>query len=278
MSDISSELVKKLREATNVSMMECKKALVESGGDLEKATIILRKRGMSIAASKAARTANQGLVATSSAENGRIYSLVEVNCETDFVARNAVFQAFVNKMAEIACGTDANLADLCRNEVTAKVAEIGENIVIRRSVRYLLSGPGAIASYVHLGGKVGVLVELGCSNENTAGNPAFKDLLKDLTLQVAASSPRYLSSSDVPENVLAAEREIYSSQIKDKPPQVLAKIVEGKMKKFYSEVCLLDQPFIREPKITVSQLLEAKSKELNDRLLVRRFVRYQVGA
>jgi len=278
MTDISAETVRKLREATNVSMMECKKALVEAGGDLEKATVILRKRGMSIAASKAARAANQGLVAAASAEGGRIHALVEVNCETDFVARNATFQEFVRKMAEKACGTDGSLGELCRDETAAKVAEIGENIVVRRNVRYVLSGAGAAASYVHLGGKVGVLVELGCDNETTAGNPAFRELLRDITLQVAASNPRYLSPADVPENVAASEREIYASQVKDKPPQVVGKIVEGKMKKFYSEVCLLDQPFIKEPKITVAALIQSKGRELGDRISVRRFVRYQVGA
>jgi elongation factor Ts len=276
MAEIPAELVKKLREATNVSMMECKRALQEAEGDIAKATRILRERGMAIAVKKAARTANQGLMASAKAENGKVAALAEVNCETDFVARNADFVAFVATVAEAACRTDGNLAEELKSQVVAKVAEIGENVVVRRHTRYVLGGTGAIATYIHFG-KVGVMVELGCGKEATVTAEAFTELNRDLTLQVAAASPKYLTSADVPAAEVASEREIYAKQVADKPPQVVEKIVDGKLKKFFQDVCLLDQVFVRDPKQTVSGLLAQKGRELGDVLTIRRFVRYQLG-
>jgi len=267
-----------LREATNVSMMECKKALVEANGDMEAATKILRERGIAVAAKKASRAAKQGLVASASKEDGRIASLVEINCETDFVARNENFVKFVNDLAEKACETDEALSEQMKDIVTAKVAEIGENIIVRRNIRYKLEGNGAIASYIHLGGKVGVLVEAGCGSEATVSNPVFGELVRDLTLQIAAANPKYLVPDEIPEEEVKAEREIYASQVKNKPANVIDKIVDGKMKKYHSEVCLIDQPFVKEPKQSIRDLLASKGKELNDTIEVKRFVRYQMGA
>jgi elongation factor Ts len=278
MTEINAALVRELREATNVSMMECKRALVEAGGDMQQAMRLLRERGMAVAAKKAARAANQGLVASASADAGKTVSLVEVNCETDFVARNEVFKGFVERVAQKACEGDAPLADVLKNEVTAKVAEIGENVVLRRNVRYVLQGAGLVAAYIHLGGKVGVLVEAACGKPETASADAFREVVKDITLHVAASAPRYLTSSEIPAEEIASERAIYAKQVTNKPPQIVEKIVDGKMKKFYGEVCLVDQPFVKEPKISVTGLLAQKGKELGDTLAIRRFVRYQVGA
>jgi elongation factor Ts len=277
MTEINAELVRKLRDATNVSMMECKKALVEAGGDMEKANRILRERGLAVANKKASRAANQGLVATASSVDGQTVSLIEVNCETDFVARNEGFVRFVRELAAQACTTDEPLATLAKDAVTTKIAEIGENIVLKRNLRYGRQGPGLIAAYIHLGGKVGVLVELGCQKAETAAQDAFREVARDLTLHVAACAPKYLRSSDVPEAEIAAEREIYAKQVQDKPAPVVAKIVEGKLKKYFADVCLLDQPFVKEPKVSVTGLLAEKSKALADTLAVRRYVRFQVG-
>jgi len=278
MAEITASLVKQLREATNVSMMECKKALVEANGDMEAATKILRERGIAVAAKKASRAAKQGLVASASKEDGRIASLVEINCETDFVARNENFVKFVNDLAEKACETDEALSEQMKDIVTAKIAEIGENIIVRRNIRYKLEGNGAIASYIHLGGKVGVLVEAGCGSEATVSNPVFGELVRDLTLQIAAANPKYLVPDEIPEEEVKAEREIYASQVKNKPANVIDKIVDGRMKKYHSEVCLIDQPFVKEPKQSIRDLLASKGKELNDTIEVKRFVRYQMGA
>jgi elongation factor Ts len=277
MAEISAGMVKELRDATNVSMMECKRALAEAGGDMAKATKLLRERGMAVAAKKASRTANQGLVASLLADDGKTGSLVEVNCETDFVARNPTFQTFVAELAKKACTTDASLAEEMKTQVTAKIAEIGENIIIRRNARYTLGGSGKIASYIHLGGKVGVLLEVACGKAETVKSPAFEELAKDLTLQIAASSPKWLTSSEVPADIIAAEREIYAKQVTGKPANIVDKIVDGKLKKFYGETCLVDQPFVKEPKQSITQLIAAKNKDLGDTIAVKRYVRYQVG-
>jgi len=277
MAGITAAQVKELRDATNVSMMDCKRALVEADGDLEEATKLLRKRGMAVAAKKASRATNCGLVASASSDDGRVSSLIEINCETDFVARNAEFQAFVADLAGSACSTDGALAEEKKNEIVAKVAEIGENLVVRRNVRFVREEPGKVESYIHLGGKVGVLIELGCGKDETTGQPAFLDLARDLSLHVAACSPRFLTSDEIPDEVIASEREIYAEQVKGKPEQIMENIIGGKLKKFYAESCLVDQGFVKEPKQSITELLEEKGKELNDSLTIRRFERYQLG-
>lgn len=276
MSEITAEMVRELREATNVSMMECKRALVEAGGDKAKAVKVLRERGMAFAAKKAGRTANQGLI-VSVVKDGKVGALVEVDCETDFVARNESFQDFAKTVAERALTTDDNLANLFKDQVTARIAEIGENIVIRRHVRFQLQGKGLIATYVHPGSKIGVLLEVGCEKDETAAGDAFKELVKDLSLHIAASSPRYLERRDVPADVVASEREIYAKQVTNKPPQIIEKIVDGKMGKFYQLTCMVEQGFVKTPDQPVSRVVEAKAKELGDKLVIRRFVRYQLG-
>lgn len=277
MAEVTAALVKELRDATNVSMMECKRALVESGGDVEKAKIELRKKGLSFAASKSGRAAKQGLIGASIKNDGKLIGMAEVRCETDFVVKNDNFRKFVQEMAEKACDTDSSLSETMKTEVASKVQQIGENIVIHRNMR-LTAGPGGLlAAYVHLGGKVCAVVELAPGKQENLSSQAFREVAKDLTLQVAAANPRFLTSKDVPAKEIASEREIYASQVKDKPPQIVEKIVDGKLRKYYSEVCLVDQPFIKEPKQTMSAFLEAKSKELGDTLVVRRFVRWQAG-
>jgi elongation factor Ts len=278
MVEVSANLVKQLREATNVSMMECKRALVEAGGDMEKATKLLRERGMAVAAKKAGRATNQGLIASAARADQKIVSLIEINCETDFVARNEVFKTFVDVVATRALSTDGELAAEMQDDVTQKITEIGENMGLRRNVRFVLSGKGKVASYIHLGGKVGVLVELACEKDETAANPVFEELVKDLTLHVAATSPRYLTPSDVPSDVIAAEKEIFAVQMKDKPANMVDKIVEGKVQKFFSDVCFINQLFVKDDKLTITQLLARNGKELGDTLVVKRFVRYQLGA
>jgi elongation factor Ts len=277
MVEINATQVKELREATNVSMMECKKALTEAGGDMAKATKFLRERGMAVAAKKASRVANQGLVASGLAEGGRVRALVEVNCETDFVAKNDSFKAFVADMAGKACQTDGSLADQIKDALTAKIAEIGENLVVRRNIRYVQKDKGGVASYIHLNSKIGVLVELACQNDATQTNEVFLELLRDITLQITAAAPPYLTSRDVPPEVIASEREIYAKQVKDKPAQIVDKIVDGKMKKFYTDTCLVDQIFVKDTKMTITNLLAEKSKLLGDSITIRRFVRYQLG-
>jgi elongation factor Ts len=278
MTQITASMVKELRDATNVSMMECKRSLVETSGNIDEAMKLLRERGMAVAAKRASKEAKQGIIASSTRDGGALVALAEVNCETDFVARNDSFKAFVADVAERGLDTDESLAETMSEELIAKIAEIGESIKIRRNARYVLEGTGKIGSYIHMGGKVGVLVDVACGKEETLQNPVFDEVVKDLTLHVAATAPQCLTSDEVPAEQIAAERDIFAKQVEGKPENIIEKIVDGKVKKYFTEICLVEQGFVKEPKQSITQLLQEKGKELDDELTIRRFVRYQLGA
>lgn len=277
MAAITAAMVQELREATNVGMMECKRALVEANGDKEAAVRLLRERGVAIAAKKASRAANQGLIVAAN-QKGAIGTLIEINCETDFVAKNEGFQQFVKGLADKALAMEDNTINANTKDVmAAKVAEIGENLVAKRNIRFTLKGPGLVATYIHLNGKLGVMIELGAGKDSTASSPVMQEVAKDLTLHIAACAPKYLVRTDVPADVLAAEREIYAKQVTGKPANIVEKIVDGKIGKFFSQICLVEQGFVKDPDVSVTQLLDAKSKEIGDTLTIRRFVRWQLG-
>jgi len=286
---ISAQLVKELRDKTGAGMMDCKKALTESGGDLDTAVKWLREKGISKAAKKADRAAKEGLVFAQLDESGKSGVLIEVNCETDFVAKNENYQAFVAELANVvsaagAADIEAALAvphgdGTVATFVQEKVIEIGENLQFRRMERYDVSGTGVVASYIHLGGKVGVLLEVGCENEATTGTDGFRELVKDLTLHIAATAPAGLSPDDIPAELVESEKDVFRKQMENsgKPAEIIEKIVTGKLGKFYSENCLLEQGFVKDPDTTISTLLEAKGKELGDTLVIRRFTRFGLG-
>jgi elongation factor Ts len=275
MADITASTVAKLREMSGAGMMDCKKALTETQGDLEAAMTVLRKRGAATAAKKASREAKEGVIAQHIAPGGRLGVLVEVNCETDFVARNDLFRAFGDELArKIAADPGANLEP----EREAAVTKIRENIRIARHARMEVAGNGLIAAYIHTGAKVGVLVEVGAGKESTAANDVFKQVVKDITLQIAAGHPFVVSREQVPADVVAKEKEIAAEQVKNKPPQAIAKIVEGKLEKFYQTYCLVDQGFVKKnSEISVKEHVAAVAKQLGDEITIRRFVRFQVG-
>ncbi|HRI14743.1 MAG TPA: translation elongation factor Ts [Verrucomicrobiota bacterium] len=275
MAEITPSLVGKLREMTNAGLMDCKNALVEAAGDLNGAVDILRKKGQASAAKKAGREAKDGLIAQA-VLNGRVGALVEVNCETDFVARNESFKTFCNDLAaKVASNPEADL----EADRVAAVAKIGENIQIRRNQRLEVSGNGLIAAYIHTGGKVGVLVEVGAKKPETTQAEEFKQLVRDITLQIAAANPVAIHRGEVPAAVLDKEREIaaQSEAVKNKPPQAVAKIIEGKLGKFLETACLLEQGFVKNPDLKVEAHVASVGKALDDTLQVRRFLRYQVG-
>ncbi len=276
MAEISAAAVGKLREMTNAGLMDCKKALTEAAGDLDIAVEILRKRGVAQAAKKAGRDAREGVIAQNIAVGGKTGGLVEINCETDFVAKNDTFKAFCDDIARTVVAQPGADVEALR---VAAVSKIGENIKVARSGRFELSGPGLIAAYIHTGGKVGVLLEVGCSNDGTTAAEEFKQLVKDITLQIAAASPSAVSRDGVPAEVIAKEREIaaQSDRFKDKPPQALEKILQGVLDKFFQTVCLLEQGFVKDPEKSVRQQVETVSKQLSDTIVVRRFLRWQVG-
>jgi elongation factor Ts len=271
---IDAQLVKTLREKTNAGLMDCKRALAEAKGDLEAAVDILRKRGAASAAKKADREAKEGIVAQAILPGAKIGAIVEVNCETDFVAKNESFKAFCDEIArKIAEQPNVNLDA----ERIAAVQKIGENILIRRSDRIEVKDHGLVAGYIHTGGKVGVLVEVGAEQDSTAQREEFKQLVRDITLQIAAANPICVERSQVPAAVLERERGIYREQVQGKPANIVEKIVDGKVDKFYSTACLVDQAFIKNPDQTIAQLVAGKSKELSEKIVIRRFIRYLVG-
>jgi len=277
MVEISATLVKELREATNVGMMECKKALQEAGGDKDKAIKILRERGLAIAGKKAGRAVNSGVIAAQVAADGASGVMIEVNCETDFVARNEVFRAFVKQLLAKAQTTAGELAPQAQAELAAKIAEIGENMMVRRNVRFDRQGAGRVAAYIHTGDKVGVLIEVGADQDAAAARPEFAELVKDLTLHIAAAHPQYLDRKAVPAALVAGEREIYAKQVEGKPANIVEKIVGGKLEKFYAQVCLVEQAFVKNPDVTVTQLVAEAGKKVGAPITIRRFARFQLG-
>src|SRR5438034_7343873 len=243
MAEITAAAVAKLREMTNAGLMDCKKALVESNGDLPAAVDILRKKGVATAAKKAGREAKEGVIAQHILAGSRVGVLVEINCETDFVAKNETFRAFCDDTARKLAADPK--ADLEADRVAA-VARIGENIRISRHQRLEVAGNGLIAAYIHTGAKVGVLVEVGAGKESTVQNDEFKQLVRDITLQIAAANPTAVTRDQIDPAILAKEKEIAAEQVKGKPPQAIAKIVEGKLEKYFQSFCLLDQGFVKK--------------------------------
>jgi elongation factor Ts len=277
MAEITAASVAKLREMTNAGMMDCKNALKEANGDLEGAAVILRKKGMATASSKGGREAREGLIAQYIAPDGKLGVLVEVNCQTDFVARNDMFKAFSDDVAKRLAADPKTDFEADR---VGMVAKIRENIQIPRNARMEVNGNGMIAAYIHTGAKVGVLVEVGAGKESTVANGDFKQLVRDITLQIAAGHPYAVSREQVPADVVAKEREIasQSDRLKGKPAQAISKIVDGMLEKFYQTYCLVDQGFVKKnSEVSVKEHVGSVAKQLGDDITIRRFVRFQVG-
>ena len=286
MAEITAQLVKQLREKTGAGMMECKNALVEAKGDLAEAEVVLRKRGLASAAKKASRSAKQGLIGVYTEESKGV--LIEVNCESDFVARTEEFQGMVASLAKLAA--DKEPADLAaflslpvdespsvEELLKAKIAKIGENMMVPRVA--LHKAAGVVGSYVHPGAQLSVLVDVTIKNPATADKPEFKELLHDIAMQVAAADPKFLNKEQVTPEFLEREKDIQRARAlaEGKPEKIVDKVVEGRMSKYYEEVCLLEQPFIKENSLTINQLLAEKSKALGDEIGIAAYYRFKVG-
>lgn len=280
---ISAQLVKELRDKTSAGMMDCKKALIEVGGDLEKAVDWLRQKGIAKAAGKSGRMTSEGLVAFANANNGKTVALAAVRCETDFVGRGEKFQDFTRSVAQLVL--DKNPADgpaleaLLGDELQAQIAAVGENMTLGKFARFERKGPGSIGVYIHSNGKIGVLVDIETGSDATAQQPAFHELAKNIAMQVAAASPLAVYPDSLDAAVIEREREIYRQKALDegKPANIVEKIVEGAVKKFYKEVCLVEQPFIRDDKKTIGDVVAATAKELGDTIKVLNFARIQLN-
>jgi elongation factor Ts len=284
MTQITTAMVKELREQTGAGMMDVKSALTEADGNMEEATKILRKKGLAAASKKAGRVTSEGAVVAAS--EGNVGVLVEVNCETDFVARTDAFREFANAVAKVIAGSKADTVEELNNdpwpgggtvgEKTKEViASIKENITIRRFARFVAPEGGAIASYIHAGGKIGVMVELVA---NKAGDKTH-EVARDVAMHIAAAEPRFVHRGEVTQKDLDTEREIARDQAakSGKPENIVEKMVSGKMEKFYAETCLLEQSYIRNDKQSVGDHLKSQATEAGCEYTVTRFVRYKLG-
>lgn len=302
MAEISAQLVKQLREMTGAGMMECKKALVEAGGDLQKAIDVLKTRGLVNAGKKAGRSTKQGLLGVHVSSDGKSGTMVEVNCESDFVARTEDFQNLVRDITEhvaelkpthvrkedVAQATEHAVAlyeqqfskdksQTVSDIIKSKIAKLGENISVSRFAQLHVNGSGVIGSYVHTGAQVATIVEIHAPEAMT-GNADFEALVRDIAMQVTAANPQFVSKQDVSPEALAREKAIQRERAlkEGKPEKMVDKIAEGRLGKFFEEVCLLDQPFIKDNAMTVGELIRSKAGGAGE-MKVTHFVRYKVG-
>ena len=283
MADITASMVKELRERTSVGMMDCKKALQECDGNMEGAIDWLRQKGLSKAAKKAGRTTSEGLIGIKSAPDNSIVALAEVLCETDFVARGDQFKAFAADVAAKVYDNDpadaAALEALAGEGLTQQIATLGENMSLGRFVRFAAEQPGLVGSYIHSNGKIGVLVELGVKNAATLARPELLELARNLAMQVAATGTVALDPACLDPAIIEREREVYRQKTLDegKPENIVDKIVDGRIQKFYQEVCLMEQAYIRDDKVIIKNLVKDQCKCLGDEVTVRRFVLLKLG-
>ncbi|MGQ9496651.1 MAG: translation elongation factor Ts [Thermoanaerobaculaceae bacterium] len=276
---VSAQAVKELREKTGAGMMDCQRALKEANGDMEEAIKILRKKGLAAAAKKAGRVAKDGLIAVAVSQDGKRAGMVELNCETDFVARTEQYQRLVHALAQQAMETPvADAAALAQSPfagdpthtvaetIASQIATIGENIVLSRALHWEAAEGMKLGSYLHMGGKIGVLVEISAAADG--------ETIKDVAMQVAAADPRYVDPGSVPAEVIREEKEIAKAQAAaaGKPEAVQEKIAEGKLAKFYEQVCLLEQAFVKDPNRKVKDVLAERGQ-----VVVKRFARFRLG-
>lgn len=283
---ITAKMVSELRERTGVGMMDCKKALVQTDGDIDKAIEILREKGLAAAAKKAGRVASEGLISTHITDDHKVGAIVEFNCETDFVAKNDDFITMSNNLAKQATvSASASIEEFVaekyiadesitvQDAISALIAKLGENMTLRR-FKKVTADKGIVASYIHGGGRIGVLV-----NVESEKNDVLAEVAKELALQVAATNPVCMVREEVAQDALEKEKEIYKQQAlnEGKPEKVVEKMVEGRIQKYYKEICLMEQLYIRNQDINVKKFVEEKSKENGSEIKIASFVRFEKG-
>lgn len=280
---ISAQAVKELRDMTGAGMMDCKKALTEANGDMEKAVEVLRERGLAAAAKKSGRIAAEGVVATYVSEDRKSAAMVEFNCETDFVSANEAFSGLANEIAALVAKNEvSSIEDVkalalgeatVQDAVTALIAKLGENMSLRRYVK-IDAKDGVVASYIHMGGKIGVLVET--ASENATVEVA--NVARDVAMHVAALNPKYLDKTSVDEETIEKEKEIYRVQAlnEGKPANIVEKMILGRVQKFLKEVCLVEQQFVKNPDLTITGYLKEESKKFGN-IAIKSFERFEKG-
>ena len=291
MAEITASQVKELRESTGAGMMECKKALVEADGDMDAAVDILRTRGLAALAKKAGRATNEGAIAASTSDDGTVAALIEMNCETDFVARNAEFCTFAQTLANTVAANDpADIASLMAETYAGRdlsveavlgeaVGKLGENMGVARFARVAVAGTGAFSTYIHGGGRIGVVVEFAFANASTGESEAFKTAAKDIAMQVAAAMPLFVDRDSIPADVIEHELSIYKAQAAEsgKPEEIQEKMAQGRLQKYYKEVVLPEQVFVKDQDSSVAQYLAKVSKEVGDVITTVSFLRWNLG-
>lgn len=274
MAEISAKMVAQLREMTNAGLMNCKKALAEADGDIQKAVDILRKKGAATAAKRASREANEGSIVLAVAPGGKSAVLVEVNCETPLVPKNDLFKKFCAEMAQAYLANEQPDIESARQEIIAK---IGENIKMGRIVRWTASAGGVINGYVHHDTRKGVIVEVGAEKAETLARPEVAQLAKELSIQCVAFPPTATRREEVPAEIIEHEKTIAREQMAGKPEKVLEGIIKGKLNKFFEGICLVDQLFYKDQSVSCQQYADSIGKEVDDKLTIRRYVRLAIG-
>jgi elongation factor Ts len=279
---ITIQQIKELREATAAGMGACKEALTATEGNMEEAIKYLREKGLAVAAKRVDKESKQGIVALAKAADDKTMALAEINCETDFVAKTEAFIKFVDDAAKVALeGKD--IEETLNDDYKMLLTKTGENVKIRRSERYQLEGDGVLSGYIHMGGKIGVLVEIGCGKAETAQKQELIDAAHMICLQIAANQPKYVNPEDVPQAEIDAELEIKLNALKEQkgklpPEQALVGIKKGMAAKYCTQICLTKQDYVADGELTVEKYLDGVAKNVGDTLTIKRFTRMQLGA
>jgi elongation factor Ts len=288
MTEISASMVMKLRKMSGQGMMDCKKALAEANGDVEQAIDILRKKGLATLAKRAERETTEGVVVSERRKDGKVAAMATLCCETDFVARSADFVAAAEILADyaLACPADEGVENVLETSVGGKkfsdiVTEIasktGEKIQVGDFAKYKLDGPGLISIYIHFNSKVGTMVQIETSDEQVATAESLKQTAADIAMHITATKPLALDKDGVSAETIEREKAIFAEQIKNKPTNIIDKIIEGKMKKFFAENCLVEQQFVKDDSKTVTQVLDEAAKQAGGAAKIKRFVRFEIG-
>ena len=279
---ITIQQIKELREATAAGMGACKEALTATEGNMEEAIKYLREKGLAVAAKRVDKESKQGIVALAKAADDKTMALAEINCETDFVAKTEAFIKFVDDAAKVALeGKD--IEETLNDDYKMLLTKTGENVKIRRSERYQLEGDGVLSGYIHMGGKIGVLVEIGCGKAETAQKQELIDAAHMICLQIAANQPKYVNPEDVPQAEIDAELEIKLNALKEQkgklpPERALVGIKKGMAAKYCTQICLTKQDYVADGELTVEKYLDGVAKNVGDTLTIKRFTRMQLGA
>ena len=288
MAEISASMVMKLRKISGQGMMDCKKALVEANGDIDRAMEILRKKGLATLAKRSERETSEGIIVSKTREGGRVSALAALCCETDFVARSKDFVSAAEALADyaLACPAESKVENVLETSIDGKkysevltevVSKTGEKIQVGDFAKYRLEGPGLISVYIHFNKKVGTMVEIEANSDDVAGGDALKQTAMDIAMHITATKPLALDKEGISAETIEKEKAIFAEQVKNKPANIIEKIVEGKMRKFFAENCLVEQGFVKDDSKTVAQVLAEAAKQAGGEAKIKRFVRFDVG-